>query len=100
LAGAGGQIKPGYLAYQVESTSRIRTDLGELRRELSRLRRIAAAERTGGRLGCGETPQPFRVLDDSGHGPGGSRSVTANETAEIVRFGSSRPESGAIIRLG
>ncbi|GAA4600509.1 carboxylate-amine ligase [Actinoplanes octamycinicus] len=44
-----GQIKPEYMAYQLETSSRVCHDLDELRRDLTRLRMIAvdAAERTG-----------------------------------------------------
>jgi carboxylate-amine ligase len=52
LARVPEQIKPEYMAYQLETSTRICDDLDELRRDLTRLRLIAtdAAERTGAYL--------------------------------------------------
>lgn len=52
LAGLPEQVKVEYAAYQVETNTAVCTGLEELRRELVRLRLIAAdaAERTGARL--------------------------------------------------
>ncbi|GID30853.1 carboxylate-amine ligase [Paractinoplanes brasiliensis] len=51
-AGCAEQIKPEFMAYQVETATTVVTDLAELRRELGRLRLIAAdaADRLGVRL--------------------------------------------------
>jgi len=52
LAGLAERIKPEYMTYQVETTTTVCTRLDELRRDLVRLRLIAAdaAEQAGARL--------------------------------------------------
>ena len=71
LAGAGDQIVPEYMAYQVETVTRACTGLDELRSELVRLRLLAArgAEQAGVRLVASGTPPlgigPVRRLTDN-----------------------------------
>jgi glutamate---cysteine ligase / carboxylate-amine ligase len=70
IAGLPAQVKPEYTAYQVETNTRVCTDLTGLRRELTRLRLIAAdaAERTGAHLVASGTAPfaagPLHALTD------------------------------------
>jgi carboxylate-amine ligase len=70
LAGQPEQIKPEYMAYQLETATSVCTRLDQLRRDLVRLRLIAAdaAERAGARLAAvGAAPVaagPLGALSD------------------------------------
>jgi carboxylate-amine ligase len=79
--GADDRIKPEYMAYQLETATSVCTGLDELRRELTRLRLVAAqaAEEAGVHLVASGAP-PFRA------GPLDALSVDDRYRELAVRF--------------
>jgi carboxylate-amine ligase len=64
-SGAGGQVQPELMAYQIETATRVCTELGDLRSELVRLRQLVAegAEREGLHMvAAGAPPYPSAAV--------------------------------------